>query len=118
VFNFQNLGTWQKAMDFAEAVYGFTTSFPSDERCGLTNQMRRAAVSISSTFAESSSRKSKVDYARFAEIATGSLCELVSQSYVAQRRGMLADPNFTQIYSAAEELSRLRACLVGNSSGN
>ena len=71
MFNFEKLEVWKKAVDFADFVYSTTRTFPDDERFGLTNQMRRAAVSISSNIAEGSSRHSKDDYARFLEIATG-----------------------------------------------
>jgi hypothetical protein len=52
MFNFEKLDVWQKAIDFADLVYHHTRDFPGDERFGLTNQMRRAAVSISSNIAE------------------------------------------------------------------
>jgi four helix bundle protein len=52
MFTFENLDVWQKAIDFADLVYNYTRNFPTDERFGLTNQMRRAAVSISSNIAE------------------------------------------------------------------
>ena len=77
MFNFEKLEVWQKAIDFADLVYSPTQSFPADERFGLTNQMRRAAVSISSNIAEGSSRTSKTDFARFLEIATGSVFEVL-----------------------------------------
>ena len=48
MFNFEKLETWQKAIAFADLVYEMTRNFPPDERFGLTNQMRRAAVSVSS----------------------------------------------------------------------
>jgi len=54
MFNFEKLDVWQKAIDFANLVYATTQTFPADERFGLTNQMRRAAVSISSNIAEGS----------------------------------------------------------------
>ena len=117
MFGFERLDTWQKAIDFADTVYGLTRSFPSHERFGLTSQMRRAAVSISSNIAEGSARYSKADFARFLEIATGSLFEVVSQSFIAHRQGFLADNDFKRIYALAEEqgrmLSGLRASLVG-----
>jgi len=56
MFNFEKLETWQKAIQFADLVYHITKSFPGDERFGLTIQMRRAAVSISSNIAEGASR--------------------------------------------------------------
>ena len=69
MFGFEKLEVWQKAIDFADTVYLVTRHFPADERFGLTNQMRRAAVSISSKIAEGSARISKKDFARFIEIA-------------------------------------------------
>src|SRR2546422_998716 len=73
MFNFEKLETWHDAIAFADLVYQFTRHFPVEERFGLTNQMRRAAVSISSNIAEGCSRSSRTDYARFVEIATGSV---------------------------------------------
>jgi four helix bundle protein len=56
MFKFEKLDVWQKATDFANVVYSKTKSFSSDQRFALTNQMRRAAVSVSSNIAEGSSR--------------------------------------------------------------
>jgi four helix bundle protein len=118
MFKFEKLDVWQKAIDFADLVYSKTKSFPSEERFGLTNQMRRAAVSISSNIAEGSSRISDTDFARFVEIATGSLFEVVSEATVAKRQGFLSDQHFTVVYKAAEEqgrmLSGLRRTLIGH----
>jgi four helix bundle protein len=107
MFNFEKLDVWQKAIDFADLIYNKTRAFPSDERFGLTNQLRRAAVSISSNIAEGSSRSSKSDFARFAEIATGSVFEVVSQAFIAQRQSFLSEDQFRKIYTDAEELSRM-----------
>jgi four helix bundle protein len=86
MFNFEKLEVWQKAIDFADLIYANTRGFPAEERFGLTNQMRRAAVSISSNIAEGCSRGSKTDFARFVEIATGSLFEVVSQAHIGRRQ--------------------------------
>ena len=107
MFNFEKLEVWRKAIDFADFVYITTRTFPDSERFGLTSQMRRAAVSISSNIAEGTSRHSKDDYARFLEIAAGSVFEVVSQSYLAQRQGYLSEEDRQRIYSAAEEQSRM-----------
>lgn len=84
MFNFEKLDVWQKAIQFADLIYKLTKSFPDDERFGLTSQMRRAAVSISSNIAEGSARHSRNDYARFVEIAAGSIFEVVSQSFISR----------------------------------
>lgn len=91
MFNFEKLETWQRAVEFADLVYAQTRSFPADERFGLTNQMRRAAVSVSANIAEGSSRASRADFARFVELAAGSLYEVVSQASIALRQGFLAE---------------------------
>ena len=107
MFNFEKLDVWQKAIDFANLVYNETRAFPAEERFGLTNQLRRAAVSVSSNIAEGSSRSSKSDFARFLEIAAGSVFEVVSQGFIAQRQGFWSDVQFRRIYSDAEGLSRM-----------
>ena len=107
MFNFEKLDVWKKAIEFADLVYSFTRAFPSDERFGLTNQMRRAAVSISSNIAEGSSRISRVEFARFIEIASGSAYEVISQSYIAKNQGFIDEPTFQKIYTATEELSKM-----------
>ena len=107
MFNFERLDVWKKAIDFADLIYRDTRGFPPDERFGLTNQMRKAAVSISSNIAEGSSRISKVDFAHFIEIATGSLFETVSQSVIAQRQAFISEAQFRTLYVAVEEQSRM-----------
>ena len=107
MFNFEKLETWHKAIAFADLVYEVSRGFPSDERFGLTNQMRRAAVSISSNIAEGSSRSSRNDYARFLEIAPGSLFEVVSQSFIGKRQKFLSESDFQKLYAAAEEQGKM-----------
>jgi len=107
MFNFERLEVWHKAIEFADTVYAAARAFPADERFGLTNQMRRAAVSISSNIAEGSSRNSRKDFARFIEIATGSVFEVISQSFISRNQGMLPQFDFKMLYSAAEEQSRM-----------
>ncbi len=107
MFNFEKLDVWRKAIDFADLIYSETRSFPLEERFGLTNQLRRAAISVSSNIAEGSSRSSKSDFARFVEIATGSVFEVVSQAFIAHRQSFLSEDQFRDIYTDAEELSRM-----------
>ena len=107
MFNFEKLDVWQKAIAFADLVYSQTRKFPNKERFGLTNQMRRAAVSISSNIAEGSSRMSQTDFARFIEIAAGSVFEVTSQVFVAKKQCLLTDEQFETVYQHAEELSRM-----------
>ena len=73
----------------------------------MTNQMRRAAVSISSNLAEGSSRVSRTDFSRFVEIATGSLFEVVSQTSIALRGKMIGQKSYDKVYAAAEKQSKM-----------
>ena len=107
MFNFEKLDVWRKAIDFADLVYNQTRRFPSDERFGLTNQMRCAAVSISSNIAEGTSRISQTDYARFIEIATGSVFEVVSQAFIGLLKGFLNEEGFRSLYVGADEIRRM-----------
>ncbi|HEY5769971.1 MAG TPA: four helix bundle protein [Terrimicrobium sp.] len=107
MFNFEKLEVWRKSIDFADFVYRSTQAFPIEERFGITNQMRRASVSISSNIAEGTSRSSKPDYSRFVELAAGSLYEVVSQAHIAVRQAYLSDENFQSMHASAEELSRM-----------
>jgi four helix bundle protein len=107
MFRFEKLGVWQKAVDFADSVYQVTRKFPADERFGLTSQMRRAAVSVSSNIAEGSGRSSDKDNAHFIETAYGSLMEVVSQAEASRRQSFLTREQRDELYAAAEELARM-----------
>lgn len=107
MFPFEKLETWQKAVDFADTVYRLTKHFPDAERFGLTSQMRRAAVSIASNVAEGSSRYSRDDNARFVEIATGSLFEIVTQAVIGRRQNFLSEAEYQELYAAAETQGRM-----------
>lgn len=107
LFNFEKLAVWQKAIAYADELYEATEQFPDRERFGLTNQLRRAAVSVSSNIAEGNSRSSGREYSRFLEIAYGSLMETISQLYISRRREFIGEASFDSLYSAAQELARM-----------
>lgn len=107
MFKFEKLEVWQKAVEYADSIYKLTQSFPEDERFGLTGQLRRSAVSVSSNIAEGASRSSNADFARFIEIAYGSLLESVSELEIAKRQHFLNSQQFKDAYDKAEELARM-----------
>ena len=107
MFRFEKLEVWQKAVDFADRVYVVTRGFPVEERFGLTSQMRRASVSISSNIAEGTGRSSNKDFAHFVEIGYGSLMEAVSQTQIAFRQSFLNDADRGDLYMSAEEVARM-----------
>ncbi len=106
MFRFEKLEVRQKAVEYADCVYSATRTFPNEERFGLTSQTRRSAVSVSSNIAEGSGRSSNADFARFVEIAYGSLMECVSQSHMGKRQQILSDPSFTELNERADQLAR------------
>ena len=107
MFGFERLEVWHKAVDYAGTIYSVTRTFPEEERFGLTSQLRRSSVSISSNIAEGSSRSSRVDFNRFIEIAYGSLLESVSELRIAQKQKFVSDSVFERTYKQAEELAKM-----------
>ncbi len=107
MFGFEKLTAWQKAVEYADLMYKVTRSFPTEERFGLTSQLRRSAVSVSSNIAEGSSRSPRTDFARFVEISYGSLLESISELEIAKRQEFLNDAMFDTAYKKAEELAKM-----------
>jgi len=83
----RDLEVWKKAMELAREVYALTKGFPADERFGLTNQVRRAVVSVASNIAEGAARGSHAEFIRFLRIALGSLAEVETQLLLATDLG-------------------------------
>lgn len=80
----KDLDVWQKSIVLVENIYALTSFFPKEEIYGITNQMRRAAVSISSNIAEGSARQGNKEFANFLYIALGSLSELETQLIISK----------------------------------
>jgi four helix bundle protein len=85
--NYRDLAVWQLGMDIALQVYQATKDFPTDERFGLTSQLRRAAASVPANIAEGHARSSTRDYLRYIAIAIGSLAETATFIELAGRLG-------------------------------
>jgi len=83
--NHKDLEVWKKSMYLVSNIYKITESFPNKELYGLTNQIRRAAVSIPSNIAEGAARNSKKEFIQFLYISLGSLSELETQIIIASR---------------------------------
>ena len=113
---FKELEIWKKSRKFCLEIYNATADFPSEEKFGLTNQLRRASVSIPSNIAEGSSRNSQKDFARFLEIAIGSAYEIETQLLIASDLGFLKDIDLNNLTNNIEEIikmtSRFRATLM------
>ncbi|MCX7184247.1 MAG: four helix bundle protein [Nitrosospira sp.] len=86
----EQLEAWKFAMQLVKAVYQMTSDFPAEERYGLSQQMRRAAVSIPSNIAEGAGRNGAKEFLNFIGIARGSLAELETQLQLATMLGFAA----------------------------
>ena len=93
--DYRRLDVWQRAHQLALAVYAATSAFPSAERFGLSQQLRRASVSIASNIVEGASRSTSRDFARFLDIARGSLGEVEYQLLLAHDLGYVDDERLT-----------------------
>jgi four helix bundle protein len=105
--NYSELIAWQKAMDLVQTVYKATQSFPREELYRLTNQIRRAAVSIPSNIAEGQGRKSINEFLYHLSVAYGSLREVETQILIAGRLSYLPQPEVQRLMELAGEVGRL-----------
>lgn len=106
-FSFEKLIVWQKSRELSKSIYKTTKSYPDDERFGLTSQMRRCVISISSNIAEGTGRHTNKDKARFTEIAYGSALELLNQSILSNDLGYLQDESYTVIRASLSEITAM-----------
>jgi four helix bundle protein len=107
VRNYSDLIAWQKAMDLVQLVYSCTTRFPKEELYGLTNQLRRASVSIPSNIAEGQGRKSTNEFLRYLSMAHGSLREVRTQVIIAARLRYLEESDAAELLALASEIGKL-----------
>ena len=112
VRTFKDLKVWRKAYDMVIDIYKLTKDFPSDERFGLTTQIRRAAVSIPSNIAEGYARRYLKQYIQFLCIAYGSGAELETQLMLAKDLGYLKEGDFRVITELYYEVERMLAALI------
>ncbi len=103
----RDLQVWQKAMQFVTDIYRETGTFPRSETYGLTNQLRRAAVSVPSNIAEGCGRSSKKEFAQFLCHARGSLLEVETQLEIAQNLGYISNQNARELLSKTNEIGRM-----------
>jgi four helix bundle protein len=107
VQHYRELIVWQKAIVLVETVYRATNDFPKTEIYALTNQIRRAAVSIPSNIAEGQGRNSTRDFLYFLSVAQGSLMELETQITIAERLGYINDSQEKSLLDSTAEVSRM-----------
>lgn len=110
--DFHDMKVWQKAHQFVLAVYRVTASFPKDELYGLTNQIRRAAVSVAANIAEGRGRGSDADFARFMQMSMGSANELEYELLLARDLGYLTAELHNTLETDVREVKQMLASFL------
>lgn len=108
----KDLDVWKKSIDFVTMVYEVTNGFPKSELYGLTSQLRRAAVSIPSNFAEGASRKEKIEFKQFLFIALSSGAEIETQIIIAFNLNYLEAADRDKIISELESIQKMLQGLI------
>lgn len=105
--NFKQLTVWQKARELVKDIYRVTASFPSDEKFGITNQIRRASVSICANIAEGSGKGTLKDFNRFLDNALGSTFEVETFLILSSDLGFLKNPESESLVTKVEEIGKM-----------
>ena len=112
VKSYRDLLVWQKGMDLAADVYRLNRRWPKEELYGLISQARRAAASVSANIAEGYGRQSSVSYAQFLKIARGSLKELETHLWLAERVGVAQPDSCAGALAQSDELGKMLSGLI------
>ena len=104
---FKELEVWKRSRSYCSKIYSITSKFPDSEKFGLTNQLRRASVSVPSNIAEGSSRNSNKDFSRFLEITLGSCYEIETQLLIAFDLKFLSENELNQLSDELEEIIKM-----------
>ena len=109
---YQDLVVWQKAMELAQEIYQLVKLLPAEERYSLSDQMRRAAVSIPSNIAEGRGRGTDKDYKHFLCIAKGSVFELETQLLLCEKVRYLSEEQIIKPISLCDEIGRMLTAML------
>lgn len=112
--NYKDLIVWQKSIELSVLIYKLTSSFPSEEKFGLTSQIRRSSVSIPSNIAEGFGRVSKKYFLNFLKITMGSICELETQLILAEKLKYIKIKDIQKELSLLKEVEKITGKLIKN----
>jgi len=109
---YEDLKVWQRAMELVTDIYQSTRGFPKEEIYCLTNQLRRAAISVPGNIAEGKGRASNKELMQFLNHARGSTYEIQTQLRIAERLGYLSEMQSQRLLQQAAEVGRLLNGLI------
>ena len=110
--SFRDLLVWQRAIEMTFSIYRCTAEFPSSERFGLTNQLRRASVSVASNIAEGYGRVTTGEYLQFLGHARGSKCEVETQLVIARGLKFASEGSISDAEKLCEEVGRMLVSMI------
>ena len=105
--SYRDLRVWKEAVEFVKEVYVVTSRFPAIEIYGLTNQIRRAAVSIPSNIAEGQGRNSPKEFRQFLGIALGSIGELETQLIISEKIEYLSQNELSPLLTRLDDFRKM-----------
>ena len=108
----KDLDVWKRSVEFVTEIYRTTENFPKDELYGLTNQIRRAAVSVPSNIAEGAARKNAKEFIQFLYIALGSLAELETQILISKNLKFINDSSAERFQKEITEIRQMISGLI------
>jgi four helix bundle protein len=110
--DYKDLRIWQTGIEVVKKVYSITKLFPKEELYGLTNQLRRSAISIPSNIAEGFARQHNREYKQFLYISLGSCAELETQLIIAREMGYLEESEFVRIIEEISSVAKMTTNLI------
>lgn len=114
VNSYRDLKVWQKSMELAYMVYDLVKILPREEQYSLSDQMRRAVISIPSNISEGYYRNTTREYIRFLSISKGSLGELETQLYLCEGLGYANKEKTAPILQKCDEIGKMLTVLIKN----
>ncbi|MCR9249025.1 MAG: four helix bundle protein [bacterium] len=105
--NFRELNVWKKSRRLTRDVYLISVKFPSEEKFGLTSQIRRSVISVPSNIAEGSSRNTSKDFIKFLRISLGSCFELETQLILAVDLEFVSEETMNPIIEKVQEIQKM-----------
>ena len=115
---YKELVVWQRSMELVKEIYLLVKKLPKEETYALSDQMRRAAVSIPSNIAEGYGRKSKIEYVRFLDIARGSQYELETQLQICIMLEFLNENDTEKVFALLSETGKMLNALINKLQSN
>jgi len=107
IYSFEKLNVWKESIELVKIIYKITSNFPSEEKFGLTSQLRRASVSIASNLAEGTSRNTSKDKAHFTTMSFTSTMEVLNQIIISKELDLISENEYISIREKIEKITNM-----------